>query len=110
MNNEKHAMELNTTNYDEQIGKGVVLVDFWASWCGPCRMMSPVIEELAAELSGQVLVAKVNIDENETLAARYGIMTIPTLLIMKDGEIVKQSVGVKSKEALKQELQSVITQ
>lgn len=79
-----------------------VLVDFWAPWCGPCRMLSPVIEEVAKEVGENVKIGKINIDEEPELAAKYGIMTIPTLLVMKNGNIEKKSVGViPKKEILK---------
>ena len=79
--------------------KGTVLVDFWAAWCGPCRMLSPVVDEVAAELPG-VKVGKVNIDEQPDLAAQFDVMSIPTLVVFKDGKAVNQSVGVIPKEAI----------
>lgn len=77
-----------------------VLVDFWASWCNPCKMLAPVIEEIAAEMDGKALVCKVDIDENNELASKFGIMSIPTLLYFKDGAIVNQTVGVLPKQAI----------
>lgn len=77
-----------------------VLVDFWATWCGPCRMLSPVVDQLADDFDGKIKVGKVNVDEQAELAAKFGIMTIPTLLVFVNGEIVEKSVGVKPKNAL----------
>ena len=78
-----------------------VLVDFWAEWCGPCKMISPVLDELAAEYDGRVKIAKVNIDEQQGLAAEYGIRAIPTLLLFQQGQVAEQIVGLKSKRDLK---------
>jgi thioredoxin 1 len=100
--NKHYALELNNDSFDESTAKGVALIDFWAPWCGPCRMLGPAIEELAEELEGQAVVAKINVDENQGLAARYGVMSIPALFILKDGEVVKNFVGVQSKDILKQ--------
>ena len=77
-----------------------VLVDFWATWCGPCRMIAPIIEEIANELSSTVKVGKVNVDEQEELAVKYGISSIPTLLLFKGGEVVKKTLGYMPKEAV----------
>jgi thioredoxin 1 len=98
------------TNFDNEVlqAAGPVLVDFWAEWCGPCRMLAPIIEELAREFSGKAKVGKVNVDHNQTIAERYGIRSIPTLILFKNGSIVEQIVGVQSKEALKAKLEQVI--
>jgi thioredoxin 1 len=85
--------------------EGVVLVDFWAPWCGPCRMIAPVLEEVDQEMGDKVKVVKVNVDENQETAAKYGIMSIPTLLVFKNGEAVDQVVGYQPKEVLVQLLQ-----
>ena len=77
-----------------------VLIDFWASWCGPCRMLAPVIEQIAEETAGSVKVGKVNVDEEPELAGEYGIMSIPTLMVVKNGEIVNTAVGVRPKNAI----------
>ena len=88
-------------NFDKEVLQaGVpVLVDFWASWCGPCRMLSPIVDEIAEQYTG-LKVGKVNVDEQEELAIKFGIMSIPTLIVFRDVEVVAQSVGVKSKEAI----------
>ena len=81
------------------------LVDFWAPWCGPCQMMGPIVEELAKEMADKAKVGKLNVDENSQVAQTFGIMSIPTIMIFKGGKMVKQLVGVQSKEALKEELE-----
>lgn len=97
-------MEINITkeNFDEEVRnyKGVVLLDFWAGWCGPCMMLSPVISELAGELNGKVKVGKVNVDEQPELAAAFKVESIPLLVVVKDGVIQKQSVGVIPKNSI----------
>ena len=87
-------------NFKQEIAEGLVLVDFWATWCGPCKMIAPVLEELDAEMSDKVKIVKVDVDENQGTASDYGIMSIPTLLLMKDGETVDKVVGFRPKEAL----------
>lgn len=85
-----------------------VLVDFWAKWCGPCRLQGPIVEELAKEFDGKVKVAKLEVDENPRTAARFGIMSIPTLAVFQNGKAVKGMIGLQSKEALKQTLHSFV--
>ncbi|NQY95368.1 MAG: thioredoxin [Campylobacteraceae bacterium] len=93
-------IELTSDNFEDTVNSGVSLVDFWAPWCGPCRMVAPIIDELAQDFEGRANICKVNTDEQQDLAVKYGIRSIPTILIMKDGEIVDQVVGASSKQAL----------
>jgi len=97
---------LTEANFDTEVlqSKLPVLVDFWAEWCGPCRMLSPTIDELATEFSGKAKVGKVNVDQNQMIAERYGIRSIPTLILFKNGEIIEQIVGSQTKEVLKTKL------
>ena len=78
-------------------GDQIVLVDFWAPWCGPCRMIAPVIEEIAAEFDGRAVVGKIDVDEEPALAQRFGVMSIPTLIVLKGGKVVEQAVGARGK-------------
>ncbi|PIR47533.1 thioredoxin [Candidatus Uhrbacteria bacterium CG10_big_fil_rev_8_21_14_0_10_50_16] len=96
------ALELTTQNFDEQVtnAEGVVVVDFWAPWCGPCKMMSPVVEELAEEM-GNVTIAKVNVDENQEVSMQFNVLSIPTFIIFKGGQVVDQFAGAMGKDALK---------
>ena len=86
----------------------VTLVDFWAPWCGPCRMIAPVLEELAKEYEGRAKIVKLNVDENPEVASRYGIQSIPTLLFFKGGKLVDSAIGLQSKEALSRRLDQVV--
>jgi thioredoxin 1 len=94
------------SNFKEQVLSSAqpVLVDFWAEWCGPCKMIAPVLDELANEYGGKIKIAKVNIDENQNLAAQYRVTAIPTLLVFKGGQVLEQMVGAKSKRDLKASL------
>ncbi|MDO8507564.1 MAG: thioredoxin [bacterium] len=101
---------LTDKNFESEVlkGNGVVLVDFWAPWCGPCRMLGPVVEELAKDFEGKAKVGKVNVDESPQTAGQYGVMSIPTILIFKDGSPVETFVGVQPKEVLADKLKSLI--
>ena len=97
---------LSETTFDELIGSAdaPVLVDFWAEWCGPCKMIAPILEEIAGEQAGRVQIAKVNVDDNPDLAMRFDVMSIPTLIVFQDGKPAKRMVGAKGKGQLLQEL------
>ncbi|MCH9813408.1 MAG: thioredoxin [Epsilonproteobacteria bacterium] len=101
-------VDLTNDNFADTVATGVTLVDFWAPWCGPCRMIAPVIEELAEDFDGKATIAKVNTDEEQDIAIKYGIRSIPTLLIFKDGEMVDQMVGAAGKQVLADKLDSFL--
>ena len=101
-------IELTPANFEEVTKEGVSMVDFWAPWCGPCRMIAPVIEELAADFEGKANICKVNTDEEQDLAVKYGIRSIPTILFMKNGEVVDQMVGASSKQAFADKINSLL--
>ncbi|MEK4759214.1 thioredoxin [Viridibacillus sp. FSL E2-0187] len=92
-------------SFSHDIAEGLVLVDFWATWCGPCKMIAPVLEELDSELNGAAKIVKVDVDQNQETASKFGIMSIPTLLLFKDGEPVDKTVGFQPKEALAEFIQ-----
>ncbi len=98
------VVKLNHENFAEAVKSGRALIDFYADWCGPCRMMAPILEAVAAERE-DLLVAKVNVDENAELASRFGVMSIPTLVVLEDGEEIKRIVGARPKEALLSEIE-----
>jgi len=99
---------ITDANFQNEVlnSKGVILVDFWAEWCGPCQMMGPVIEQLAEEFKGKARIGKLNVDENPQSAASYGITAIPTLLIFKDGQAVDKIVGFQPKESIANRLKA----
>jgi thioredoxin 1 len=104
--------DLNVTdqNFRTEVleNKGVAVVDFWAPWCGPCRAVGPIIEELAQEYEGKVKIVKLNVDENSQTAGQYSVMSIPSILFFKDGQPMKTMVGVQSKENYKQEIEQLL--
>ncbi|WP_204206392.1 thioredoxin [Mammaliicoccus sciuri] len=97
-------LKATDANFDEQIKEGVSLVDFWAPWCGPCKMIAPVLEDLAKDVEGKANIVKLDVDENQATAAKYEVMSIPTLIVFKDGEAVDKIVGFQPKEQLEQVL------
>ena len=105
------SIEINEANFETEVLKSTqpVLADFWAEWCGPCKMLGPVIEEIAAEQDGRVKVVKVNVDNNPQLAARFGVQSIPTLLYFLDGKVIDQTVGVVGKKAILNKLEALAT-
>ena len=105
----KQALELNDGNFEAEVLKSAqtVVVDFWAEWCGPCKMLAPVLEEIATEQGGSAKIVKVNVDENPALAARFGIRSIPTLLYFAGGELREQTIGLVSKKSIVSRLESL---
>ena len=104
------AVEVTDANFAELVSGSdkPVLLDFWAEWCGPCRMVGPYVEEIAKEFEGKAFVGKVNVDMNPTLSAKFGIRNIPTILFFKNGEIVDKQVGAATKSALAEKLQKLL--
>lgn len=103
-----NLLELTSANFDAETKKGAILVDFWAPWCGPCRMLGPVVEALSEEMKGKLKFGKVNVDEQPELSEKYEVASIPTLYIFKDGKIIANRVGAATKEALREWISSSV--
>ncbi|MBP3224332.1 MULTISPECIES: thioredoxin [unclassified Campylobacter] len=101
-------IELTSANFKDVVGEGVALVDFWAPWCGPCRMIAPVIDELANEFEGKAKICKVNTDEAQDLAVEFGVRSIPTMLFFKNGEVAAQLIGAQSKQVITDKINSLL--
>ena len=103
------TQQITNDNFQELVsGNKPLMIDFWAEWCGPCRMISPIVEELAQEYADQVVVGKVNVDENDELAGEFGIRSIPTLLFFKNGEVVDKHVGAATKSVLESKVKALL--
>lgn len=105
-----NVIEVTDADFDSEVIQSdvPVLVDFWAAWCGPCRMVAPVVEEIAGDYAGRLKVAKLNVDENRSTAAKYGIMSIPTLLVFRDGEVKARVIGFRPKGELVRSIEQVL--
>ena len=90
--------EINDSSFAEEVKEGLTMVDFWAPWCAPCRMVAPVLDELSEEYTGKIKIAKINVDENPQIASQYSVTSIPTLIIFKDGDLVERTVGAGPKQ------------
>ena len=103
------ALEITDSNYKEVLAEGKpVVVDFWAPWCGPCKMVAPIIEELAAEFEGQVIIGKCDVEENDGLAMRFGVRNVPTVIFIKNGEVVDKQVGAAPKSTFEEKLKAIL--
>ena len=104
------ALEITDANFDELVLKSEkpVMVDFWAEWCGPCRMLGPIIEEVSKDYEGKAIVGKLDVDSNQEFAAKFGVRNIPTVLLFKDGELVNRQVGVSPKNVYKESIDALL--
>ena len=103
------AFEFTDSNFEKAaLGGGVAIVDFWAEWCGPCKMVTPIIDELSTDYEGKATIGKVNVDDNHEVSMKYGVRSIPTILFIKDGEVVDKHVGVATKASLESKLNGLL--
>ena len=106
----KEVINVNDQNFEKLLSNDVVLVDFWAAWCAPCRMQTPILHEVVEAIGDKAVIAKLDVDENRMMSAKYGISSIPTLILFKKGKAVKQFIGVQSKETLIHQINNIVTQ